>query len=129
MNGIALRSAYFVDWKGGPTFLIWGNSEGMINLRDWLRLAPNAGALAQFCHSADGKEISIKVVVHERDAGMRIGQVGLEWSLSPALAADFADKIEALVASASGHQYLDARGNNVTVEVSIGEYPEDLSPA
>jgi hypothetical protein len=59
---------------------------------------------------------------------MRFGRGGLEWSVQPVLAEDFADKLDVLASSVSGHQYLDVRGNDIAVEVSIGEYPEILHP-
>ena len=127
---MTLRSAYFRSWKGGPTVLFWGDAVGMRQLRDWLRsvTAPDVLAFESLCASVDGNEIAIKVVAHERDAGMRFGRDGLEWSLQPVLAEDFADKLDVLASSASGHQYLDARGNDIAVEVSMGEHPETLHP-
>jgi hypothetical protein len=102
----------------------------MRRLRDWLRSvsAPDTLAFGALCTSVDGKKITIKAVSDEGDAGMRFGCNGLEWSLQPALAEDFADKLDVLASSVSGHQYLDARGNDIAVEVSIGEYAETLHP-
>jgi hypothetical protein len=127
---MTLRSAYFRDWKVGPTVLFWEDAKGMRQSRDWLRSAgaPDALAFETLCTPADGNEITIKAVPHERDAGMRFGRDGLEWSLQLALAEDFADKVDVLASSVSGHQYLDARGNDIAVEVSIGEYPETDPP-
>jgi hypothetical protein len=127
---MTLRSAYFRDWKGGPTVLFWGDANGLRGLRDWLRSvsAPDALAFEALCTSVDGKKIRIKAVPDEGDAGMRFGCNDLEWSLQPALAEDFADKLDVLASSVSRHQYLDARGNDIAVEVSIGEYPETLHP-
>jgi hypothetical protein len=76
----------------------------------------------------DGKEITIIAVSDAGDAGMRLVRNELEWRLQPELAEDFADKVDVLTSSASGHQYLDARGNDITVMVSIGEYPESFHP-
>lgn len=126
-----LRSAYFENWKSGPTVLLWGDATGMRRLEDFLRAlwrTPYAPAFEDFCIPVDGNKITIRPVSVERDAGMRHGRDALEWSLHPALAEDFADRIAALVPSASGHQYLDARGNSVAVEVSAGEYPETFHP-
>lgn len=76
---MTLRSAYFRSWKGGPTVLFWGDAVGMRQLRDWLRsvTAPDVLAFESLCASVDGNEIAIKVVAHERDAGMRFGRDGL----------------------------------------------------
>jgi hypothetical protein len=59
---------------------------------------------------------------------MHVVRNGLERRLQPGLAEEFSDKIDVLTSSVSGHQYLDAQGNEITVEVSIGEYPEILRP-
>lgn len=50
---MTLRSAYFEqDFKGGPRVLLWGDMEGMRDLRDFLRqfrTAEESRALASFC--------------------------------------------------------------------------------
>ena len=128
---MTLRSAYFSNWKGAPTILLWGDATGMRKLRDFLRsawAAPNAPALEAFCDSVDGRKITIRAVSDSGNTGMRFARNDLEWRLQPELAEDFADKIDVLASSLSGHQYLDARGSDITVEVSIGEYPETLHP-
>jgi hypothetical protein len=78
--------------------------------------------------SVDGNEITRAVAPREKDAGMRFGSKGLEWSVHPALAEHFAEMLDSLASGASGHQYLDAHGNDVAVEVSVGEYPDTLHP-
>lgn len=127
---MALKSAYFRSWKGGPTVLFWGDADDIRQLQGWLRSigASDALTLKAFCTSVDGNEITSEVVAREEDAGMRLGSKGLEWSVQPALAGDFAEMLDGLASGASGHQYLDARGNDVAVEVSVGEYPETLHP-
>jgi len=128
---MTLRSAYFSDWRGGPTVLFWGDAAGIRELRNFLRsplTASNERSLEAFCISVDGRRITIRTVSNERDAGMRLALKDLEWSLQPELAEDFAHKVHQLTSTGAGHQYLDARGNEVAVEVSIGEYPEALNP-
>ena len=128
---MTLRSAYFADWKDSPTVVLWGDATGTGALRDFLRSAwrvPNALALESFCRPIDGRKIIVRTVTDPRDTGMRFGRDCLEWSLQPDLADDFAEKIDALASSVSGHQYLDAHSRAITVEVSIGEYPESLHP-
>lgn len=126
-----LQSGYFEGWKFGPTVLLWGDTIGMRCLEEFLRglwRTRRAPALEDFCAPVDGNKIKIRAVSVEGDVGMRRSRDGFEWSLQPALAEEFADKIAGLVTSASGHQYLDARGNGIAVEVSIGEYPETFHP-
>ena len=128
---MTLRSAYFADWKGSPTVLLWGDATGMRELRDFLRgawAAPNALALEAICDAVDGREITIRAVSDPGNTGMGFVRNGLEWRLRSDLAEDFAEKIDVLASSVSGHQYLDAYGSDITVEVSIGEYPETLHP-
>src|ERR1700736_5949707 len=58
---MTLRSAYFADWKGSPTVLLWGDATGMRELRDFLRgawAAPNALALEAICDAVDAREIT-----------------------------------------------------------------------
>lgn len=103
----------------------------MRELRNFLRsplTASNEGSLEAFCTSVDGQHITTRTVSDVGDAGMRLGRTGLEWGLQPELAEDFAHKVHRLTSTGAGHQYLDARGNQVAVEVSIGEYSETLKP-
>lgn len=125
---MALRSAYFADWKGSPTVLLWGDAIGMRELRDFLRSEWTSSTLVAFCEAVDASKITIKAVSDEGDTGMHFSRDGLEWRLRSDLADDFADKVDALASSISGHQYLDSYSNDITVEVSIGEYPESLHP-
>ena len=131
---MALRSAYFADWKGSPTVLLWGDATGMRELRDFLRgawAAPNAPTFDRFYEAVDGRTISVRAVSDQRDTGMRLARDGLEWRLRPDLAEDFAEKVDVLAASVAGHQYLDhyPGDGDITVQVSIGEYPETLRPS
>jgi hypothetical protein len=103
----------------------------MQELRNFLRSPltdSNGPSLDAFCTSVDGRYITVRAVFDERDAGMRLARSGLEWKLQPELAEAFAHKVHQLTSAGDGHQYLDARGNEVAVEVSIGEYPEALNP-
>src|SRR5437762_1490923 len=128
---MTLRSAYFADWGNGPTVLLWGDATGMRALRDFLRRvgpAPSAPTLDGFCEAVDGRTITVRAVSDQRDTGMRFVRGGLEWRLRPDLAEDFAEKVDVLASSVAGHQYLDAYGTDIAVQVSTGEYPESLHP-
>jgi hypothetical protein len=127
---MTLKSAYFQSWKGGPTVLFWGDANGMRQLQDWLRSIGGSERLAleASCTAIDGNDITAEVVPLEKDAGMRFGSACLTWYVQPALAGDFVEMLDGLASGASGHQYLDARGNKVAVEISVGEYPETLHP-
>jgi len=128
---MTLRSAYFADWKGSPTVLLWEDAMGMRELRSFLRGAwpvSNAPTLDRFCEAVDGKTITVRAVTDQPDTGMRLARDGLEWRLRPDLAEDFAGKVDGLASSVAGHQYLDAYRSEIAVEVSTGEYPENLHP-
>lgn len=126
-----MQSAYLENWKGGSTVLLWGDTVGMIELRDFLRsvcCAPHALTLGRFCKAVDGRMIIVTASSTQSDKGMRLAGDNLEWRLRPELAEDYAEKVDALTTSISGHQYLEANNGDITVEVSIGEYPETLRP-
>jgi hypothetical protein len=125
---MTLRSAYFADWKSSPTVLLWGDAIGMRDLRDFLRSNWPPSTLASFCEAVDGRKITVKPVSNECDTGMHLAGDGLEWKLRSELAASFSDKVEVLASAISGHQYLDCYVDDITIEVSIGEYPDNLHP-
>jgi hypothetical protein len=127
---MALQSGYFEDWGDNPTVLLWGDATGMRELRDFLRsplAVSSAATLDTICHPVDGRTIAVLGVSSERDAGMRLVRDRLEWKLWPELAEDYADKVDVLASSVSGHQYLETfSGGGIVVEVSRGEYPETM---
>jgi len=130
---MALQSAYSATFNGGRTVLLWGDAAGLHALSDFLRKMLTASSdmtLGEFCEAVDGKTIAVRMRASRRDTGMRLNGEGLEWTLRPQSADDFAVLVDALASSAkSGHQYL-ACGvtDEITVMVSHGEYPEDLRP-
>ena len=88
----------------------------MRELRDFLRSewpSSNALALARFCEAVDARKIIVKAVSDERDTGMHFARDDLEWRLRSDLAEDFADKVDVLASSISGHQYLVARFSQI----------------
>ncbi len=128
---MTLRSAYFADWRGSPAVLLWGDARGMCNLRDFLRgalSASEAQTLGRLCEAVDGRTIAVRGVSDQRETGMHLVRNDLEWRLLPELAEDFAEKVDVLASCVAGHQYLDAKGSDIVVEVSTGEYPESLHP-
>jgi hypothetical protein len=90
----------------------------------------DAMALSAFCEAVDGKTITVRMRANRRDTGMRLDREGLEWTLRPQSADDFAGLVEALAVSGkSGHQYLTCGvTDEITVMVSHAEYPENLRP-
>jgi hypothetical protein len=90
----------------------------------------SAMTLSEFCEHVDGKTISVQMRANRRDTGMRLDHEGLEWTLRPQSADDFAELVDVLAAPGkSGHQYLTCGvTDEITVMVSHGEYPENLRP-
>jgi hypothetical protein len=129
---MALRSAHFErDFKGGPKVLLWGDVEGMRDLRDFLRQLQTAEAprtLTSLCEAADGKEITVVPSFDVRENGMCVRKDRLEWKLDPTAAHEFAGLVDALTDVSDGHQYLECPGDEVGVMVSTGEYPANLRP-
>jgi hypothetical protein len=61
---------------------------------------------------------------------MHLAGDGLEWRLRTELTNGFADKLDVLAESVSGHQYLDPHViDDIPVEVSLGEYPANWRPS
>jgi hypothetical protein len=124
---MALRSGYFEDFKSGPKVLFWGDPEGISRLRDFLHDPNQWHSLESFCKALDGRKITIRAVANWHDAGVRLAPDSLEWTLDPASADEFAEKVGKLV-SKKGHQYLRFPKGDIDVMVSQGEYPENLKP-
>lgn len=74
--------------------------------------------------------ITVRMRANRRDGGIRLNHEGLEWTLRPQSADDFAEMVGVLASSGNpGHQYLNCGvTDEITVMVSYGEYPEDLRP-
>ena len=130
---MVLRSAYSETFNGGPTVLLWGDAAGMRALSDFLRkmlVVPGAMRLGEFCEAIDGKAVSVRMRTNRRETGMRLNFQGLEWTLRPQSAEDFAELVGVLASSGkSGHQYLTCGVTDESmVMVSHGEYPDDLRP-
>jgi hypothetical protein len=62
-----------------------------------------------------GKTIYVRAVSGQSDAGMCLVRDALEWRL-PDLRENYAEMVDVLALSPSGHQYLEARGSDITVE-------------
>jgi len=116
---------FFRDFKSSDTVLIEGDSNGLRLLADtFRRLAKNVGPVA--IHELPFVEVhhGIRIVatVSKRDDGASIHGLDVSWERSTDGWQDAADKLDALEMATAGHQYLDASSDQVTVEVSIGEY-------
>jgi len=133
VGAMALRSVYSPTLNGGPTVLLWGDAAGLCALSEFLRkmlIAPSAMTLGDFCEPVDGRTITVRMRANRRDTGMRLSHEDLEWTLRPHVADDFSELVGDLAAlGKSGHQYLSCGvTDEITVLVSLGEYPENLRP-
>ena len=126
-----LRSALFQDLKGGPTFLLWGDAQGMADLAAlFSRLARNSAAFADLgsiARPVDGHIVTVRAATNSK--GLVSAETGLDWLLNSSTLIRFADLVSALAGSNGGHQYLEV-GNTAEIGamVSIGEYPDNLAP-
>jgi hypothetical protein len=127
--------AFFADFKGGPTLLLWGDNADMPKLSEFLRRHARAPRQINFDEldfcSAAGQ--TVVVAPKEGSSGGVRRVVGdesaFEWELSASEARKFADMVDVLATpSRRGHQYLDYPNSpqGITVMVSCGEYPADL---
>ncbi len=127
-----LRSAYFSDFNGGPTVLLWGDALAMRQLSDLLTKASKVGgthSLTQISQPIDGNEI--KLVVKDARSGLKPTASGFEWGLDAPVLMDFAEMVDVLALSnqPGGHQYLECNlPDEIVVVASRGEYPADLRP-
>jgi hypothetical protein len=129
-----LRYAYFSDFNSGPKLLFWGAPDDMLRLH--VELLNVAGGKydglfenREFALAVDGAAIEFKL--SKRCSGLLAAGPGrFEWILDPECALEFADKVEVLITSGRGHQYLQCgyHPDEITVMVSRNEYPDDLTP-
>jgi hypothetical protein len=121
-----LQAAYFSYFKGHSDILLfWGNDADLRELRDALGELSTTGQARHFA----GRNCGIDLRRAAASAGARRqGERLFDWAIDSRDAADFRDKVAALIASSgAGHQYLTSvRGGGITVMVSRAEYPPDL---
>jgi hypothetical protein len=122
-----LRSAYFDDFKGDPTLLLWGDVAGMRELHIFLTMLTTGGSGSLSTIAVDRRQIAVKVA--KGDAGIRIEEDSIQWNIDPAMIESFAEKVQVLALRMNGHQYLEHGGpDEIPVTVSVGECPDNLHP-
>ena len=124
---MSVHIGFFRDFKSSDTLLIDGDSDGLRQLADELRgLARNGVtieihklAFVQIHHG-----IRITATRAEWGTGASIDDRDISWTQSESGWRSTAEKLETLTTGAPGHQYLDADGDQITVEASRGEYDD-----
>ena len=120
-----LRAAFFSDFKGSNTLLLWGDnsdvarlSQGLLQLRRGERLVfeIEGGQGLSALQVRAGHGGSLSRISGQEDA--------LEWVCSPDVLEDCLGLIKPLVTSATGHQYVDVQSDLADqVMIAINEYP------
>lgn len=129
---MTLRSAYFPDFKGGPTLLFWGDAKAMSDFSDFFRDAGKRPAdriaLAAISEAVDGNEIFLQR--SSSPLGLTKTASGFDWILDTEALEVFSDLVAMLATSSHpSHQYLDDRkGRGITAMVSRDEYPDNFRP-
>lgn len=123
-----LRCAYLPDGALGPVVLLWGQASDLRELSALflsLSTSPREERIGD-----DGSPGKVTVRFDHRPRGMRAVGNDLAWEMAPADATRFSELLIALTASPRpAHRYLDcASGEGLTVQASLGEYPDDFRP-
>lgn len=130
-----LRYGFFPAFKGGPSFLLWGEGVDMVRFTNFMQQrAKGSGTIrfgeADWSKAVDGATLS--VVMGEHATGMQRGAGPLDfvWGLDEATAGSFAEKIGALARiGPAGHQHLQCGvSDEIKVMVSRSEYPPHHAP-
>ena len=123
-----LHAAFFPDFKGRNTLLIWGDNSDMARLSDGL-LELRRGERPVF-EIVGGRGLSALQVRAGRGNWMSrisVSEDTLEWVCSLDVLDDCLRLIEPLLRSAVGHRYVDAQGGLADqAMIAVNEYPDDF---
>jgi hypothetical protein len=126
-----LRFGY-LDSEFDPTALFWGDETDLRSL---------ARSLGQFVENLKPQELTGQVLHAQTGHTLRLiparsdsvglvrshGGNGFEWRLTAELAQKFILIIEELAScDRAAHNYLDCDGDELTVRISLREYPDDF---
>jgi hypothetical protein len=121
-----LHIAFFSEFKDADYVVFWGDRNDMIQLRD---------ALARFCatknkHRFPGIESDVILQSSAHSLGMHKAGEQLIWALNATHAAQFRDKVAAIVESDGPcHNYLECDvAGEIAVLVTRDEYPPEMRP-
>lgn len=123
-----LRCAFFRDFKGANTLLVWGNNDDAVRLRAGL-LAFREDQRAAFCVEGGPGLTRLELQLLSGDGLSRIRgtEEDVVWSCSREALSHAIAIIEPLTTASDGHQYVDVRGGLASqIVISVNEYPESL---
>lgn len=127
----ALHIGYFGNFKSRDTLLLEGDPAALRLLVDLMRRfaagAPETVDLESlpFVQSHGGVRVSAGCSSVDRIARVAESSAMFSWGRTRAGWEDDADRVSVLRGSVPGHQYLEAAADEVTVQVSCGEYGSD----
>jgi hypothetical protein len=119
-----------VDSDYDEGVLVWGSPADLRALELMLRSFANRPGEISLSEAGGIAQTGHRILVRESDdhrTGMMRSPDGFVWHLTPTAAREFADKVAVLLGSSKGgHHYLDGTNDEVTVKVSVHEYPDDF---
>lgn len=125
-----LRAAFFRDFKGSDTLLIWGEHSDISFLHNEfyrMQQETSSGFLIEGGPRLTSLQVRLK---SGRGVSMAVGtHEALVWSCSLDVITEYIDLVAALLTSTAAHQYVDARGGLADqIMISVNEYPDDFRP-
>ena len=121
-----LRAAFFRDFKGADTFLIWGDNRGVRTLRAGLREVHQGRRASLRIEGALGLSgLTLRVAPGDGLSEISEAESDVIWLCSPDVLMSVLESVEILGAVSHGHQFAEVRGGLASqVLISVNEYPE-----
>jgi len=120
-----LQAGLFSNFKGADSLLIWGDPEGVTDLRVALS-ALARGVKSTLRINGVDDDLWIKVSDADVRSELKRSPGGLEWICSCATMDETEALVTGLEIASSGHQYIAISGLARQVIVSKAEYPAEL---
>lgn len=123
-----LRAAFFPDFKGSNTLLIWGNNSDIARLSHGLRELCRGERLIFEVEGGQGlSSLQVRIGRGDRMSQIVGSEDALEWVCSPTFLEKCLGMIEPLLSAAADHQYVDAQGGLADrAMIAVNEYPDDF---
>ncbi|MEQ8824077.1 MAG: hypothetical protein RIC14_06870 [Filomicrobium sp.] len=120
----------FIDCEFEPTLLMWGDT---LDVRYLAFVLENVSidtppiSLAEFgFQSQTGHELHLFHCSQGKNGLISFPNKNrFEWHVSKSDIERFKERLYALARASHGHQYLESDGDEVTLKVSLNEYPSD----
>lgn len=123
-----LRAAFFPNFKGSNTLLIWGDNSDMVRLSDGLlEICWGERPVFQIVGGRGLSALQVRAGRGDRMSRISGSEDTLEWVCSPEVLKDCLGLIEPLLTSAMGHRYVDTQGGLADrAMIAVNEYPDDF---